>query len=191
MRVPMPYGLSMGKRRKPMTKPGSKVWPRVWMGPLHSCVYCRVHHRLQLIRAYFDRRVVFGSSHFVPCPKYSEFASQPRGAIGILPAVGRNAGPDLPANRIHHPTGSNRIHPPPPYPTFRPSSSDIRVNIYWSIGLVCSLSAGVLAILIRQWARSYMQAFQRYDHPLKKARFRQFFFEGTKGMRNLAEVVPG
>jgi hypothetical protein len=79
---------------------------------------------------------------------------------------------------------------PPPYPTFRPSDSDIRVNIYWSIGLVCSLSAGVLAILIRQWARSYMQAFQRYDHPLKKARFRQFFFEGTKGMRNLAEVVP-
>ncbi|KAN0136284.1 hypothetical protein V8E53_005889 [Lactarius tabidus] len=80
--------------------------------------------------------------------------------------------------------------PPPPYPTFRPSSSDIRVNMYWSIGLVCSLSAGILAILVRQWARSYMQAFQRYDHPLKKARFRQFFFEGTKGMRNLAEVVP-
>jgi hypothetical protein len=80
--------------------------------------------------------------------------------------------------------------PPPPYPTFRPSSSDIRVNIYWSIGLVCSLLAGILAILVRQWARSYMQAFQRYDHPLKKARFRQFFFEGTKGIRNLAEVVP-
>jgi hypothetical protein len=80
--------------------------------------------------------------------------------------------------------------PPPPYQTFRPSDSDIRVNIYWAIGLVCSLSAGILAILVRQWARSYMQAFQRYDHPLKKARFRQFFFEGTKGMRNLAEVVP-
>ena len=35
-----------------------------------------------------------------------------------------------------------------------------------------------------------MQVFQRFDHPLKRARFRQFFFEGSKGMRNLAKAVP-
>jgi hypothetical protein len=35
-----------------------------------------------------------------------------------------------------------------------------------------------------------MQVFQRYDHPLKRARFRQFFFEGAKGMQPLAEAVP-
>jgi hypothetical protein len=35
-----------------------------------------------------------------------------------------------------------------------------------------------------------MQVFQRYDHPLKRARFRQFFFEGANGMRKLAEAVP-
>ena len=35
-----------------------------------------------------------------------------------------------------------------------------------------------------------MQVFQRYDHPLKRARFRQFFFEGTSGMRKLAIQVP-
>ncbi|KAI9456392.1 hypothetical protein BJY52DRAFT_1121195, partial [Lactarius psammicola] len=80
--------------------------------------------------------------------------------------------------------------PPPPYPAFRPSDSDIRVNIYWVTGLVCSLSAALLAILVQQWVRSYMQVFQRYDHPLKRARFRQFFFEGANGMRNLAEAVP-
>jgi hypothetical protein len=35
-----------------------------------------------------------------------------------------------------------------------------------------------------------MQVFQRYDHPLKRARFRQFFFEGAGGMLKLAEAVP-
>ncbi|KAH9041171.1 hypothetical protein EDB84DRAFT_1576853 [Lactarius hengduanensis] len=79
---------------------------------------------------------------------------------------------------------------PPPYPAFKPSFSDIRVNAFWLVSLVCSLSAALLAILIQQWVRSYMQVFQRYDHPLKRARFRQFFFEGAKGMRKLAEQVP-
>jgi hypothetical protein len=49
--------------------------------------------------------------------------------------------------------------PPLPYPAFRPSSSDIRVNSYWVIGLICSLSAALIAILIQQWVRSYMQVF--------------------------------
>ena len=79
---------------------------------------------------------------------------------------------------------------PPPYPTFEPSFSDIRVNAFWLVALVCSLSAALLAILTQQWVRSYMQVFQRYDHPLKRARFRQFFFEGANGMRKLAKQVP-
>ena len=36
-----------------------------------------------------------------------------------------------------------------------------------------------------------MQVFQLHDHPLKRARFRQFFFEGAKSMPRLAEFVPG
>ena len=79
---------------------------------------------------------------------------------------------------------------PPPYPAFKPLFSDIRVNACWVVGLVCSLSAALLAILIQQWVRSYMQVFQQYDHPLKRARFRQFFFEGSDGMRKLAKQVP-
>jgi hypothetical protein len=35
-----------------------------------------------------------------------------------------------------------------------------------------------------------MQVFQRYDHPLKRARFRQFFFEGSGGMRKSAKQIP-
>jgi hypothetical protein len=79
---------------------------------------------------------------------------------------------------------------PPTYPAFEPSFSAIRVNAFWLVSLVCSLSAALLAILIQQWVRSYMQVFQRYDHPLKRARFRQFFFEGSEGMRKSAKQVP-
>jgi hypothetical protein len=80
--------------------------------------------------------------------------------------------------------------PPLPYPKFSPSSSNVRVNVFWLIGLVCSLSAALIAILVQQWVRSYMQVFLRYNHPLKRARHRQFFFEGASGLRNLAEAVP-
>jgi hypothetical protein len=79
---------------------------------------------------------------------------------------------------------------PQPYLAPSPSPSDLLVNICWIVSLICSLSAALLAILIQQWVRSYMQVFQLYDHPLKRARFRQFFFEGAKGMPRLAELVP-
>ena len=81
--------------------------------------------------------------------------------------------------------------PQSPYRSPNPSPSDILVNICWIVSLVCSLSAALLAILIQQWVRSYMQVFQLYDHPLKRARFRQFFSEGATGMPALAELVPG
>ncbi len=56
---------------------------------------------------------IFCCSHFLPRPEYSEFASGPREAIGVLPAaVSRNAGPDLTANCIHRPTGFRPIHLP-------------------------------------------------------------------------------
>ncbi len=64
------------------------------------------------------------------------------------------------------------------------------MNAFWLIGLVCSLSAALLAILVQQWVRSYMQVFQRYNHPLKRARFRQFYFEGAERMQVLADAVP-
>ncbi|KAH8985736.1 hypothetical protein EDB86DRAFT_2832958 [Lactarius hatsudake] len=80
--------------------------------------------------------------------------------------------------------------PPPPYPQFYPSSSNIRVTVLRVTSLACSLSAALIAIFFQQWARSYMQVFQRYDHPLKRARFRQFFFEGADRMWNLAEAAP-
>ncbi|KAI9453223.1 hypothetical protein F5148DRAFT_985633, partial [Russula earlei] len=82
---------------------------------------------------------------------------------------------------------------PPPYPAFSPSSSDVRVNVYWFMSLVFSLSAALLATTVQQWVRDYMHVFQRYSHPLKSARIRQYLYDGAEEwyMPVVAEAVPG
>ncbi|KAH9076962.1 hypothetical protein EDB83DRAFT_1659593 [Lactarius deliciosus] len=83
--------------------------------------------------------------------------------------------------------------PPQPYPDFKPSSSDVRVNAFWFMSLVFSISAALLATLVQQWVRDYMHVFQRYSNPLKSARLRQYLYEGAEGwyMPMVAEAVPG
>ncbi|KAI0247231.1 hypothetical protein BJV78DRAFT_954259 [Lactifluus subvellereus] len=84
-------------------------------------------------------------------------------------------------------------NPPPPFSTFKPLSSDVRVNVFWFMALVFGLSAALLAILVQQWVRDYMHVFQRYSDPLKSARLRQYLYDGSEGwyMPVLAEAVPG
>ena len=108
-----------------------------------------------------------------------------RQLASIAPEVSTLSSIPSTAQQVLNPSTS-----PPSYQAFKPSSSDIRVSTYWLAGLICSLLAALLAILVRQWVRSYMQVFQRYDHPLKRARFRHVFFEGANGMWNLANAVP-
>ena len=83
--------------------------------------------------------------------------------------------------------------PPPPFPAFNPSASNIRINVFWFMALIFSLSAALLAILVQQWVRDYMHVFQRYSDPLKSARLRQYLHEGCEGwyMPVVAEAVPG
>ena len=82
--------------------------------------------------------------------------------------------------------------PPPPFPEFSPSASDVRVNVFWFMSLVFSFLAAFLAILVQQWARNYMHVFQQYRDPLKSSRLRQYLFEAREGwyMRMVAEAVP-
>ena len=81
--------------------------------------------------------------------------------------------------------------PPPPFPAFNPSASDIRVNVFWFMSLVFSLLAALLAILVQQWVRDYMHVFQRYGDPLKSSRLRQYLYEGCKGWYNFADGRRG
>src|SRR6266850_2788038 len=83
--------------------------------------------------------------------------------------------------------------PPAPFPDFKPSASNIRVNVFWFMALIFSLFAALLATLVQQWVRDYMYVFQRYTDPLKRARVRQYLHEGSERwcMRIVAEAVPG
>ena len=78
-------------------------------------------------------------------------------------------------------------------PTVNPSASDVRVNIFWFMSLVFSLSAALLATLVQRWAQDYMHMFERYSNPLDIARIRQYLRDGVErwGMPTTAEVVPG
>lgn len=81
---------------------------------------------------------------------------------------------------------------PPAFPQFHAAKSDVRVNIYWFMSLVFSLSAALGATLVQQWAREYVQFFQRYNHPIKRARIRQFLHEGANRwhMDLVVHLVP-
>ncbi|KAH9969421.1 hypothetical protein BGW80DRAFT_1133660, partial [Lactifluus volemus] len=82
--------------------------------------------------------------------------------------------------------------PPLPLPTFTPRPSDVRVNVFWFMSLIFSLSAALLAILVQQWVRNYMHVFQRYHHPLKRSRLRQYLHErfARWHIPVLADAVP-
>ncbi|KAH8994218.1 hypothetical protein EDB92DRAFT_2102610 [Lactarius akahatsu] len=71
---------------------------------------------------------------------------------------------------------------------FVPLAADISVNSFWLIGLVFSLSAALFATFVQQWIRSYLRVFQRYDHPLKRARFPQFFFRWPPGSAEFGDI---
>ena len=81
---------------------------------------------------------------------------------------------------------------PPALPEFHAAKSDVRVNTFWFMSLVFSLSAALGATLVQQWAREYVQFFQRYNHPLKRARVRQFLHEGANRwhMDLVVHLVP-
>ena len=60
------------------------------------------------------------------------------------------------------------------------------------MSLVFSLTAALAATIVQQWVRDYMHVFQRYNHPLKRARVRQFLYEGAEKwyMPVVVEAVP-
>ncbi|KAH9967794.1 hypothetical protein BJV74DRAFT_799460 [Russula compacta] len=72
------------------------------------------------------------------------------------------------------------------------SGSNVRINIFWFMSLVFSFTAALAATLVQQWVRNYMHVFQRYNHPLKCARIREFLYEGTKKwyMAVVVDAVP-
>ncbi|KAI0036269.1 hypothetical protein K488DRAFT_41382, partial [Vararia minispora EC-137] len=76
---------------------------------------------------------------------------------------------------------------------FSPTSAAVRINVCWFLSLVLSLTAALFATIVQQWVRDYMQSsFQRYSSPLKRARIRQYLFEGAdkQKMSVVVDLIP-
>jgi len=75
---------------------------------------------------------------------------------------------------------------------FRPSASVVRVNTLWFLSLVLSLTCALLATLMQQWVRRYLQASRPWYAPYKRARIRAFFAEGVErfGLPRAVEALP-
>lgn len=75
---------------------------------------------------------------------------------------------------------------------FHPSTSAVRVNTLWFLSLVLSLTCALLATLMQQWVRRYLQASRPGYAPYKRARIRAFFAEGVErfGLPRAVEALP-
>ena len=84
------------------------------------------------------------------------------------------------------------IPPGLPGQDFRPSASAVRVNVLWFVSLVVSLTCALLATLMQQWVRRYLQTSQHSYAPYKRARIRAFFAEGIErfGLPTAVEALP-
>jgi hypothetical protein len=84
--------------------------------------------------------------------------------------------------------------PPPAYSdsSFRPTPSAIRINILWFLSLTLSLTCALAATLMQQWARRYLQQAQAQTTLYKRARTREYLFQGVQafGLSQAVEAVP-
>ncbi|KAF8476437.1 hypothetical protein DFH94DRAFT_634996, partial [Russula ochroleuca] len=85
--------------------------------------------------------------------------------------------------------GTYSITANPPSP---PSASMIWVNSMWLISLVLSLTSALIATLLQQWARRYVEMPNVPSEPNERARVRWFLFLGTESykMRLAVQLAP-
>jgi hypothetical protein len=81
---------------------------------------------------------------------------------------------------------------PQEYPPFSPSTAIVCVNAMWILSLVVSIACALLATLMQQWARQYIQLPQLRTIPRERAHVRSFLFLGLKqfGMSYAVELIP-
>ena len=82
--------------------------------------------------------------------------------------------------------------PPTPYPQYSPSLSIIMVNSLWLLSLLLSIASALVATLVQQWARRYIQLPQIPSVPRDRARVRSYLFLGIQiyHMSRAVEAAP-
>ncbi|KAH9054988.1 hypothetical protein EDB87DRAFT_1814176, partial [Lactarius vividus] len=73
-----------------------------------------------------------------------------------------------------------------------PSAPVVFVNSVWFLSLVLSLTCALIATLLQQWARRYLQMIQRNHAPHVRAHIREYFYRGARKFRifGLVEALP-
>ncbi|KAH9033212.1 hypothetical protein EDB83DRAFT_2229373, partial [Lactarius deliciosus] len=73
-----------------------------------------------------------------------------------------------------------------------PPTSVVFINSVWFLSLVLSLTCALMATLLQQWTRRYLQIVQRKYAPLHHARIHEFFSGGARkfGITKFAELLP-
>ncbi|KAF8489484.1 hypothetical protein F5888DRAFT_1196707 [Russula emetica] len=79
-----------------------------------------------------------------------------------------------------------------PIEPFVPPTSGVWVNGLWFSSLVISLTCGLLATLLQQWARRYLRVAYPHCSPYKRARIRAFYRHGVEQLHIpwTIEVLP-
>ena len=91
---------------------------------------------------------------------------------------------------------SNDLIPPATQSTiqtpFSPSASVVFINSVWFLSLVLSLTCALMATLLQQWARRYLQMVRQNHPPHISAHIREYFYQGARrfGIFGLAELLP-
>ncbi|KAF8261484.1 hypothetical protein EI94DRAFT_1705478 [Lactarius quietus] len=88
--------------------------------------------------------------------------------------------------------GSNLGASPSTQNSFSPSASVVFVNSVWFLSLVLSLTCALMATLMQQWARRYLQIIQRNHAPHVRAHIREYFSRGAGKFRifGVVELLP-
>ena len=76
--------------------------------------------------------------------------------------------------------------------SFVPPSSVVFINAVWFLSLTLTLTCALIATLMQQWARRYLQMVQRTHAPYVGAHIREYFVQGANkfGIHALVEVLP-
>jgi hypothetical protein len=76
--------------------------------------------------------------------------------------------------------------------SFSPSTSVVFVNTVWFLSLVLSLTCALMATLLQQWARRYLQIVRRNHQAHIRAHIREYFYQGARkfGLFGLVELLP-
>ncbi|KAJ7653027.1 hypothetical protein B0H17DRAFT_993754, partial [Mycena rosella] len=73
-----------------------------------------------------------------------------------------------------------------------PTAASLTCNILWFISLCLSLSCALIATLVEQWARDFIQATEMRPSPITRARIFSYLYYGVQkfSMHSVVELIP-